>query len=109
MTEIRTERITYKTPWMKVSASMILILMAGVFVGLLSGCGEEVNDADKLSNNTAGAATLAFPDGFSNVAAKCFGTDMVYAAVNTNGRAVAVSPNHPWCADGILTKDEQNR
>lgn len=96
--------------WWESFRVVLVFLGIGVSLGLLiTSCGEEQNDADKLSNDTAGAATLAFPDGFSNVAAKCFGTDMVYAAVNTNGRAVAVSPNHPWCEDGVLTKEEQHR
>jgi len=82
---------------------------------VLAACGtdgEEFNDAPKLNNVDTGAVRISFPDGFSNVAAKCFGTDMVYSSTNSpsgSGRSMAVSSNHPWCADGILTEEEQKQ
>ena len=91
-------------------------LLAVAASGLLFvACGsepEELNDAPRDNAPVANATVIAMPDEFSNVAAKCFGTDMIYTARNTGtppGRAVAVSPNHPWCEDGVLTKEEQNR
>jgi hypothetical protein len=89
-----------------------IILIVGA-VGALGACSdaalEEYNDSPKLNNVDTAAVRLSFPDGFTSVAAKCFGTDMVYAAKNDNGRAMAVSSNHPWCEDGLLTKEEQNK
>ena len=75
---------------------------------VLVSCGsdaamQEFNDSGKLSNLDTDALVISMPDGFSNIAAKCVGTDLVYSAMNTNGRAIAVSSEHPWCSDGILT------
>ena len=71
--------------------------------------GEESNDANKIDNIDTGAITISMPDGFTNVAAKCVGTDLLYAAKNDNGRAIAVSPGHPWCEDEVLTREEMDR
>jgi hypothetical protein len=79
---------------------------------LLASCGDdsqESNDAGKIANLDSDAIIISMPDGFSNVAAKCVGTDLLYAAINDNGRAIAVSPGHPWCADGILTMADMKR
>lgn len=89
----------------------VLIVIVLPF-GLMTACGsdEEANDAPRSDiNDTTEAAILAFPDTFGNLAAKCFGTDMVYSTRNDTGRGVAISPNHPWCADGVLTRDEWDR
>lgn len=77
----------------------------------LASCGSDEygNDAPRVDVPARDAFVIAMPDEFTNVAARCFGTDMLYAARNTNGRAIAVSPNHPWCADGVLTREEQDR
>jgi hypothetical protein len=80
---------------------------------LLASCGDdyaqEHNDAGKIANLDSDALIITMPNGFSNVAAKCVGTDLLYAAINSNGRAIAVSPSHPWCADGILTLADTQR
>ena len=97
---------------MKVPIWPVPVLVLVVLpVALFAGCGsdEESNDAPKSFNDTADAATVAFPDTFGNLAVKCFGTDMVYSTRNDTGRGVAVSPNHPWCADGVLTPEEAER
>jgi hypothetical protein len=88
--------------------------LLAIAVGSLAfvACGsdmQEFNDAGRLANNDAKAITISMPDGFTNVAAKCVGPDLLYAAINTNGRAIAVSPQHPWCEDWVLTKDETER
>lgn len=92
---------------------MKYIALAVALSVTLVACGEsaneEYNDSGKLNNHAMPAARIAFPDGFGNLAAKCFGTDMVYSAKNDNGRAVAVSPGHPWCEDGTLTNEEMDR
>jgi hypothetical protein len=85
--------------------SVALISLAFAFVG----CGEEGNDAPRQDARQDDAFVIAMPDEFTSIAARCFGTDMVYGARNTNGRAIAVSPSHPWCADGVLTAEETER
>jgi hypothetical protein len=86
-----------------------LVIVALPVALVACGSDEESNDAPKSFNDTADAATVAFPDTFGNLAVKCFGTDMVYSTRNDTGRGVAVSPNHPWCADGVLTPEEAER
>jgi len=85
---------------------VLIVLPVALFA---QGCGsdEESNDSPRVEAVDADATVIAFPNEFTSVAAKCFGTDMLYAARNINGRAITVSPNHPWCADGVLTRDEQ--
>jgi uncharacterized lipoprotein len=68
----------------------------------LSGCGkmtEPFKDAPRGETNTSPADTLTFPDGFSNVSAKCDGTTRVYVVFHSDSPygSVAVSPNHPKC------------
>lgn len=59
---------------------------------------EEFNDAPVSGNNDEPAMRISFPDGFGNVAAKCDGPNMVYSAMNSNGRGVAVVANDPRCS-----------
>lgn len=58
---------------------------------------EEFNDAPVSGNNDEPALRISFPDGFGNVARKCDGPNMVYSAMNSNGRSVAVVANDPRC------------
>jgi hypothetical protein len=85
-----------------------IALVAAASLALVAcGSDETSNDSAKLANDLSGAMVLAFPDGFSNLAAKCFGTTMVFSTYhNADGRAVAVAPNHEWCEDGQLTVEE---
>jgi hypothetical protein len=71
---------------------------------LLAGCGddlqEDFNDAPRAENNDDPARTIAFPDGYGNVAAKCDGPNMVYSGrVSADGRTMAVVANDPRCKD----------
>jgi hypothetical protein len=94
----------------KIAAWPLLAITLGSLAFVACGSDEESNDAPRDDAPVANATVIAMPDEYSNVAAKCFGTDMIYTARNVGtppGRAVAVSPNHPWCEDGVLTKDEQ--
>lgn len=78
------------------------LLVVGLL--LLSGCGvdkaqEPFKDAPRGQTNDSPADILQMPDGFSNIAAKCDGTNRVYVVFhgdNTYG-SVAVSPNDPAC------------
>lgn len=87
---------------------MKLFGTVAVVIGLTIGasaCGEieEYQDAPIGDRNTGSADIMDFPDGFSNVAAKCDGTTRVYSSTNggnSTGRALAVSPNDPKCANG---------
>jgi hypothetical protein len=89
--------------------NLIWAAPAALLVVALSACGEGANDSGRVDVPAGDAFVIAMPDEYTNVAARCFGTDMVYAARNTNGRAIAVSSNHPWCEDGVLTREEQDR
>lgn len=81
------------------------VVVGGFIVLGVSGCGtdkatERFKDAERGDTNTAPADTMTFPDGFSNVAAKCDGSTRVYVIFKgddaTRG-SIAVSPNHPKC------------
>ena len=96
------------TRFAKIAVWPLLAVGLGSLAFVACG-GEEANDSPRVEADMRAATVIAMPDEFTSIAARCFGTDMVYAARNTNGRAVAVSPNHPWCADGVLTTEEQDR
>lgn len=74
-----------------------------IVVLVLAGCGdkstEPFRDAPRGDTNSDAADTITFPDGFSNVAAKCDGTTRVYSGFkgDENRSAIAVSPDHPAC------------
>jgi hypothetical protein len=60
---------------------------------------EPFRDAPRGSTNSGPADTITMPDGFSNVAAKCDGTNRVYVVFHgdhTYG-SIAVVPNDPRC------------
>jgi hypothetical protein len=99
------------TRFAKIAVWPLLAVAAGSLT--LAACGDEFaqegNDAGKLSNLDTKALIITMPDGFSNVAAKCVGTTMLFSAMNANGRAISTVADHPWCADGVLTKEEVDR
>jgi hypothetical protein len=74
-------------------------------LGMLSGCGEENRDAPRGTEDTGPADVIQFPDGFSNVAHKCDGPNMVYSATNGAGTgdakstraSISVIANDPRC------------
>ena len=82
-----------------------LAAVATVALLALSGCGEEAKDAPRGTEDTGPADIIQFPDGFSNVAHKCDGPNMVYSATNGSGTenaestraAIAIVPNDPRC------------
>lgn len=86
-----------------VGASMVV---AGL---LLAACGSPTSSANQPNldagqtgkvDNTA-AITIANPDGFSNISAKCVGKDGVYAAYHSGGYAsIQVVPGDPNCESG---------
>jgi outer membrane murein-binding lipoprotein Lpp len=84
---------------------VILAVLAVVTAALtLAGCSnksqEQYRDAGIAHRNDGKADVMTFPDGFSNVAAKCDGPNRVYVAFkgDANRAAIAVSPNDPQCA-----------
>jgi hypothetical protein len=90
--------------------TLALVVAVVALIAVSCGSDESSNDSSKLANDLSGAMVLAFPDGFSNLAAKCFGTTMVFSTYHANdGRAVAVAPGHEWCTDGVLTVEETLR
>lgn len=71
----------------------------------LAGCSDKARepyrDAPRTSqSNNAPAEVITMPDGFSNVAFKCNGTDGVYSAFHGDDKyaAVSVVPNDKSCA-----------
>jgi hypothetical protein len=61
---------------------------------------ERFNDAPRGDNDDSAAETMSFPDGFSNVAHKCDGPNMVYVIFHNDSAygSVAVAPNDPRCS-----------
>lgn len=90
---------------------LVLVLVAAV---TLSACGqdelEEWNDSPVEGNLDTPAMRISFPDGFGNVAAKCFGTTLLFSSrISTDpasGRGITAVANAEVCADGILTRNE---
>jgi hypothetical protein len=60
---------------------------------------ERFKDAPRGEVNNGPADIVTMPDGFSNVAAKCDGTNRVYVVFHSNSAygSVAVAPNDPAC------------
>lgn len=77
--------------------------LAAALALLLSGCTEKATeqfrDAPRGTTDSGPADVLTFPDGFSNVAAKCDGPNRVYVIFHADSAygAVAVVPNDPRC------------
>lgn len=80
--------------------------MIGILVAGLAACGanakysEQYKDAPVGERNSQPADLLTFPDGYSNVAAKCDGTTRVYVIFHQDGAygSVAAVANSPECA-----------
>lgn len=60
---------------------------------------EPFQDAPISHHQSDPAEVLDMPDGFSNMAAKCDGPNMVYSAFHgdANRTSIAVVPNDPRC------------
>jgi len=81
-------------------------IAAVTLVGLTlasTGCGESRHDAPVNNRDTGSADVINMPDGFSNVAAKCNGPNMVYTIYHGNFAdsrdygSIAVVANDPRC------------
>lgn len=61
---------------------------------------EPGKDAPVAARDDTPADVVHFPDGYSNVSAKCEGPNRVYVAFHGDAgfAAVAVAPNDPRCA-----------
>lgn len=93
-----SDRIVY------IAAAIVAVALALV---LLASCGtdkatEQFKDAPRGQYDKTTANVMAFPDGFSNVAHKCDGPNMVYVAFHGDSgyAAVAVVPDDPRCPRG---------
>lgn len=85
-----------------VGGGIIVFLSIVLFFSLTSGnekLSEPLRDAPIRDRNNAPADTITMPDGFSNVAVKCDGPNMVYVIFKGNQGygSVAVAPNDPRC------------
>jgi hypothetical protein len=84
---------------------VVVGLMLGLVVAVgVAACGdkgtEQFRDAPRGADlNNEPADILTMPDGFSNVAHKCDGPNMVYVIFHENRPygSVAVAPNDPRC------------
>lgn len=80
----------------RVAAATVVALLA------LSGCAkmtEPFKDAPRGETNDSPADLITFPDGFSNVAHKCDGPNMVYVIFKNDSAygSVDVVANDPRC------------
>lgn len=84
------------------------LIAAALFLGLCLGSGcsekqqEKFRDAPRAENNDEPAETMTMPDGFSNVAHKCDGPNMVYVIFKGDSAygSIDVVPNDPRCPRG---------
>lgn len=90
-------------------AGVGVTVAAVVLAGSLTACfsstskaAQPFNDSGNLGSDQAPAITLAMPDGFNNLAAKCVGHDGVYTSFHSDSAyaAAQVVPNDPNCATG---------
>jgi hypothetical protein len=79
-----------------VVATAAVLLASG---GCTAKAREPYKDAPVADRNKAPADVITFPDGFSNVSAKCDGPNRVYVVFHGDSRygTVAVAPNDPRC------------
>lgn len=84
----------------------------------LTGCGERGQNAQKAARDTAPAVVLNFPQGFRNVAFKCYGTVGIYvtsrgdsASSGSKGSelpsSVSTQVNDPNCQPGRVPSSVQ--
>lgn len=80
-------------------------VLAVVISGTAAACGDKATepfrDAPRSPETNSGPArVIEFPDGFSNMAAKCDGPNMVYSPYkgDDNRTAIGIAPNDPRCA-----------
>ncbi len=80
------------------------IAAAGLAGLLLSGCSQKAREPFRdapvdRDRNDGPARIIEFPDGFSNMSAKCDGPNMVYSPYkgDNNRTAIGVAPNDPRC------------
>lgn len=87
----------------KVIKRGLAALTIAVTTVALSGCtgkvSEPFKDAPRGATNSGPADTITMPDGFSNVAAKCDGTNRVYVVFHGDNPYgdIAVVANDPRC------------
>jgi PBP1b-binding outer membrane lipoprotein LpoB len=79
-----------------------LLAVAAVAAVLLTGCAkasEPFKDAERGNTNNDPADTITMPDGFSNVANKCDGPNMVYVIFKSDAAygSIDVVKDDPRC------------
>jgi hypothetical protein len=86
-------------------------LVLGGSLMIISACGESTQDAGVGNRNIGNADLINMPDGYSNVAHKCDGPNMVYVIYHgsvTEGPkaygSVAVVANDPRCTSSTAAK-----
>ena len=79
--------------------ALAAVALLTLTAGSCEKAAEPFQDAKRGAQNTAPADTITFPDGFSNVSAKCDGTNRVYVIFKGDAvyGSIAVVPNDPRC------------
>jgi hypothetical protein len=78
----------------------VLLAIVGIVatILLLAACTDATGDAPVTKVDDKGAAIIQMPDGFSNVAAKCDGPNMVYVIYHNDAYgSIAVVKDDPRC------------
>lgn len=83
----------------RLTISGAALVLTGV---ALTGCAkaeEPFKDAPVEGRDDSPAEVIEMPDGFSNIASKCHGTDMVYVVFHGDNKygSIAISPNSTDC------------
>lgn len=76
---------------------IIAVILACLLLTSCADLTEEYNDSPVSGNDDSPAFRIAFPDGYSNVARKCDGSNMVYSSRNSKGVSVDVVKDDPRC------------
>ena len=80
-------------------AALTVVAVAVSLSGCTGKATEQYKDASRGTTNSTPADIITMPDGWSNVAAKCDGTNRVYVVFHADDKygSVAVVPNDPRC------------
>ncbi|MBL7496220.1 hypothetical protein I6A84_06230 [Frankia sp. CNm7] len=89
-----------------VSAALLAVVgVAAVTTGCSEKAKERGRDAPISTHDDSPARIINMPDGFSNVAAKCDGPNMVYVVYHGDSPygSIEIAPNDPRCAPAGTT------
>lgn len=98
-TRKKPQRWQDRSAWPFLIGLFIVMILAGGLASCGSKGVEQFKDAPVGDRNTSKADLITYPDGFSNVAAKCDGPNRVYVIFKADATygSLAVAPNDPRC------------